>query len=114
MITKWLNIYSINKTICVFETYMRKRSTNIFLVVTAVLIFLGFFRLETVPPLWWDEGWTLSVARNWVELGHYGRVNAGEATSARLSASLPVVASVAASFKVLDVGVSGRDACQGY
>jgi hypothetical protein len=105
MIAKWLNIYSINKTICVFETYMRKRNTNIFLIVTGLLILLGFFRLETVPALWWDEGWTLQVARNWVELGHYGRVNAGEATSARLSASLPVVASVAASFKVLDVGV---------
>ena len=28
----------------------------------ALLVFLSVFKLESTPPLWWDEGWTLSVA----------------------------------------------------
>jgi 4-amino-4-deoxy-L-arabinose transferase-like glycosyltransferase len=72
----------------------------------ALLIFLGsVMNLENAPPLWWDEGWTLSVARNWVERGHYGRLLLGEPVSAHLSASFPVVAPIALSFRLLGVGV---------
>ncbi len=38
----------------------------------SIAIVAGLLRLVAVPPLWWDEGWTLTVARNWVESGHYG------------------------------------------
>jgi hypothetical protein len=69
------------------------------------IFFFGIFKLETVPPLWWDEGWTISVARNWVESGHYGLLINGVPRSAGLSGHFPVVASVALSFKLLGVGV---------
>jgi hypothetical protein len=41
-------------------------------LVLAVLLALAFlwlatFNLENAPPVWWDEGWTTSVARNWKE-----------------------------------------------
>jgi hypothetical protein len=95
----------INKNIEICEIYLQKRSTIAFVLSLILLLIVGFYRLETVPSLWWDEGWTLSVARNWVVMDHYGRLNAGEPVSAQLSASFPVVASVAASFKIFGVGV---------
>jgi len=45
------------------------------------------------------------VARTWVELGHYGRLLAGQPISARLSAAFPVVAPIALSFRLFGVGI---------
>jgi 4-amino-4-deoxy-L-arabinose transferase-like glycosyltransferase len=58
-----------------------------------------------VPPLWWDEGWTLSVARNWLERDHYGRLLANELAPSGLQASPIVTASVYLSFRLFGVGV---------
>jgi hypothetical protein len=74
------------------------------------LVGLGFVaalapNLTSTPPLWRDEGWTLLVARNWVQRGYYGQINAGEPQSPGLSAAFPLVAAVAFSFHLLGVGV---------
>lgn len=61
--------------------------------------------LEGLPPPCWDEGWTLTVARNWVEKGHYGRFLAGEPIPPRLEAAFPVTGLVGASFHFLGVGI---------
>ena len=61
----------------------------------ALLVAATIAKLEIVPPLFWDEGWTLSVARNWVELGHYGRLSLGEKAPHGLQAAYPVTLSVA-------------------
>lgn len=71
------------------------------LVVWALLL----VNLTTVPPLWWDEGWTLTVARTWVERGHYGMLQLGELAPPGLNASFPVTASIALGFKLFGVGV---------
>ena len=70
-----------------------------------LLVFLSLFKLESTPPLWWDEGWTLSVARNWVERNHYGRLLEGELVPSGLEAAFPVTAVVSFSFRLLGVGV---------
>lgn len=70
-----------------------------------VILVASLADLERVPPLWWDEGWTLNVARNWVELGHYGQLLNGQPAPPGLSAAFPTVASVALSFKLLGVGI---------
>jgi hypothetical protein len=80
------------------------RILSIFLVLCAFFL-LGTYRLDTFPPVWWDEGWTLAVARNWVEFGHYGQMLMGEPRGPGLSAAFPVVAPVALSFKLFGVGV---------
>jgi hypothetical protein len=84
-------------------------ASNIKLLLVAVTISAAFmalsFNLETTPPLWWDEGWTMSVARNWVELGHYGRLLDGHVAPRGLEAGFPVTASIAFSFAVFGVGV---------
>jgi 4-amino-4-deoxy-L-arabinose transferase-like glycosyltransferase len=70
-----------------------------------LLVFLSVFKLESTPPLWWDEGWTVSVARNWVERNHYGRMSQGELVPSGLEAPFPVTALVSLSFRLLGVGV---------
>ena len=65
----------------------------------------GLIHIQSFPPLFFDEGWTVCVARTWVESGHYGCLLMGEPAPPSLAAHFPVVASVAASFSLLGVGV---------
>ena len=65
----------------------------------------GLIHIQSFPPLFFDEGWTVCVARTWVELGHYGCLLRGEPAPPSLAAHFPVVASVAASFTLFGVGV---------
>src|SRR5437870_10861170 len=69
------------------------------------LIFLGTVNLESAPPIWWDEGWTMSVARNWIERGFYGRLLEGEPAQPGPEAHLTVTALIALSFHLFGVGV---------
>jgi 4-amino-4-deoxy-L-arabinose transferase-like glycosyltransferase len=72
----------------------------------AILAFWALtINIQSTPPLWWDEGWTLSVARNWVERNHYGRMLEGELVPSGLEAAFPVTAVVSFSFRLLGVGV---------
>jgi dolichyl-phosphate-mannose-protein mannosyltransferase len=74
-------------------------------LVTALLILLALVtNLKSTPALWWDEGWTLSVARNWVERGHYGQVQDGHLTTRGLEAGFPITASIALAFRLFGVG----------
>lgn len=75
------------------------------IVLIVSMFAMGLFELETTPPLWWDEGWTLCVARQWVETGHYGCVLSGEPAPPILAGHFPVVASIAAGFRLFGVGV---------
>src|SRR5262249_9419018 len=81
----------------------------------ALLVFLAVLKLEPTPPLWWDEGWTLSVARNWVEKGHYGRLLVGKPAPPGLEATFPVSFPVSLTFRFFGVGVwQGRLAILSY
>ncbi len=71
-----------------------------FVYSSAILV-----NLDSTPPLWWDEGWTLTVARTWVEQGHYGLLLSGKPAPPELSAAFPSVLSIAASFRLLGIGV---------
>lgn len=73
-------------------------------LASLALLAIGLRNLES-PPLYWDEGWTLSVARNWVERGHYGRLLAGDLAPPGIEAAFPVTAPVALSFRILGVGI---------
>jgi len=69
------------------------------------LLLVSFVNLGSVPSFWWDEGWTLLVARNWVERGFYGRLLEGQLAPPGLQAAFPVVAPIALSFRMLGVGL---------
>lgn len=74
------------------------------LLIAAAALIIGLWNLEG-PEFWWDEGWTLSVARNLVEHGHYGRLLNGQPAPGGLEASPVVTLPVALSFRVLGVGL---------
>lgn len=75
----------------------------------ALCAFLGVLLVlkpTQVPPLWYDEGFVLSLARNWVALGHYGHLLLGQPVPAIGSTSgFPVVVPVALSFRLFGIGV---------
>ena len=71
----------------------------------SMVVVLAVYDLERVPPLWWDEGWTLSVARNWQQLGHYGRYLSGQPTTTGLEAAFPLTAALRLSFHFFGVGI---------
>ena len=82
----------------------------VLLVVLAATV-----KFESVPPVWWDEGWTLSVARNWTEQGLYGRFLAGKPAAPGLEATFPVSFPVSFTFQLFGVGVwQGRLAILPY
>jgi 4-amino-4-deoxy-L-arabinose transferase-like glycosyltransferase len=61
------------------------------------------------PPLQWDEGWTLALARDWLETGRYGVLNGGHTDGTHGAAAPPLVMSVAASYRVFGVSIwAGR------
>src|SRR5213594_705464 len=75
------------------------------ILLAVALLILGLINLDKTPPLYWDEGWTLSVARHWVERGHYGRLLAGQPVAPGLEAAISVTGPVALSFYLFGVGV---------
>src|SRR5512134_3160056 len=87
---------------------MERASTATDFTVAGLLFLIvfgsGLVHLESFPPLWFDEGWTVCVARIWVEIGHYDCLLRGGPAPPSLAAHFPVVASVAVSFKLFGVG----------
>src|SRR5262245_56415760 len=77
-------------------------------LLLVLLLLAATVKFESVPPVWWDEGWTLSVARNWTEQGHYGRLLTGKPAPPGLEATFPVSFPVSFTFQLFGVGV-----CQG-
>jgi hypothetical protein len=74
-------------------------------LLLAWIIMFGF-NPATAPPLWFDEGWSLSVARNWVEFGQYGRLLDGQLISSTgMAQPLAATAPVALGFNLLGVGI---------
>lgn len=66
---------------------------------------LGTWNLACAFPAWWDEGWTMAVARTWVERGHYGLLQFGEPAPSGLNAAFPATAWIALGFKLFGVGI---------
>ena len=88
------------------DTYFGKKIEVIFfLIFFCCITFFAVWRLDSVPPLWWDEGWTISVAKNWIHDGHYGLYNQSKAVSKGLAGLLPTISAAALSFKIFGVGV---------
>jgi len=81
---------------------VRSRAAAGFAVLACVVS--SFWRLGTHPALFWDEGWTLAAARNWVERGWVGQFSDGVPQSLGLAAQVTVVAPVALSFRLLGIG----------
>src|SRR5512141_1139901 len=72
----------------------------------AILLFSLIYRLEEIPPFGFDEGWAMSVARNWAELGSYvSLVDGRPIPPSMLNIGFPAVAPIALSFRLFGVGI---------
>ena len=87
-----------------FKNWTRGQLIALSLIAFLFLV-LSTVYLDHLPPPWWDEGWTLNVARNWIELDHYGHLTEGQPRAPGLNAAFPVVAPVALSFRLFGIGV---------
>ena len=74
-------------------------------LTAAAISFFTTVRLESVPPLWWDEGWTLSIARNWLETGQYKRLLEGQLAPRGLEAAPTMTGSVYLAFQLFGVNI---------
>lgn len=90
------------------KNYREFASLGIFLLIVFTLMVT--IKPEEAPPLWWDEGWTLSAVRNWVEKGVFALQLNGQWVSADPPVHpLSVTVPIAASFHMLGVGpLQGR------
>src|SRR5512133_1326747 len=82
----------------------RLRGVAVRLLALLGILVVAVWRLDLAPPLSWDEGWTLTLARTWVEQGNYGLPLDGQLRAPGLNAAFPVTAPVALSLKILGVG----------
>jgi hypothetical protein len=72
--------------------------------LSIVLLALSLWNLDG-PAMWWDEGWTLSVARNWAEQGHYGRLRNGQRARPGLEAAFTTTLPVGMMMRAFGVGL---------
>lgn len=74
--------------------------------ICVVFAALGLLSLEAGPPLWFDEGWIVTVARDWAETGYYGEFLLGQPHSASMmNVGFPAVLPIGASFSLFGVGI---------
>ncbi len=62
--------------------------------------------LSFSSPIWWDEGWTILVAKNWASNGHYGRYYLGQPIGRGLEATFLLVSPIAFIFKYISLDIN--------
>jgi 4-amino-4-deoxy-L-arabinose transferase-like glycosyltransferase len=80
------------------------QSATHWLLLTLGLLVVGLWNLGG-PQAWWDEGWTLAVARTWVESGEYARLREGQLIAPNLNAAPTVTVPVALMMRLFGVGL---------
>ncbi|WP_129633123.1 hypothetical protein [Candidatus Oscillochloris fontis] len=77
---------------------------QVLLILATLLGIALWLSMLHSPEPQWDEGWTMTVARTWVEQGVYAQPLDGTLIAPSLAASFPTVVPVALAFKLLGVG----------
>ncbi|GIV96209.1 MAG: glycosyl transferase [Herpetosiphonaceae bacterium] len=96
--------HQATETVSVSTLMQRSGRIAISILLVLMLLAVGLYRLDA-GELSWDEGWTLSVARTWVEHGYYARLREGQPAPRGLDAAFTVTAPVALSFRLFGVGI---------
>ncbi len=79
-------------------------STLLWIILSVVVLFLLLYKLNDWPRLFWDEGWTLDAAQNWVNHAHLGHYLDGQPVPPYSPVRFPVVVLVALSMKLFGAG----------
>jgi 4-amino-4-deoxy-L-arabinose transferase-like glycosyltransferase len=83
----------------------RLRAVLIGMLFVFLFLFLMLYKLDTWPSAWWDEGWYLDAARNWIEHAHIGHYLDGQPIPPHIPVRLPVLVPMAISMKIFGVGI---------
>ena len=76
------------------------------LLVMVLFLTMLLYRPAEIPPLWFDEGWPLTIARNWVETGQYARFLMGNPVSGgSMVKPFSVTGPIALSFSLFGIGI---------
>ncbi len=95
----------MNKTIPLLR-YFEKENLYLLMMACVVFVVMAFFHLQTIPQPWFDEGWTLSVAKNWAEHGKYALRQGDEWVSgASMAQPFSVTFLVGISLRILGFGI---------
>ena len=73
-------------------------------ILGLLILGLSLWNLDG-PAMWWDEGWTLSVASHWATDGLYGRLRDGLPARPGLEASFTTTIPVGLTMRLLGVGL---------
>lgn len=89
------------------STLRKKDILSVLFLMTffGLISFALLFKLNDYPTVWWDEGWTLSAARNWIVHGHLGNYIDGQPVPPRIPLRFPVAVPVAISMKLFGIGI---------
>ncbi len=74
------------------------------IIISTIILFLLLYKLNDWPKLFWDEGWTLDAAQNWVNHAHLGHYLDGQPVPPYSPVRFPVVVLVALSMKLFGAG----------
>lgn len=78
----------------------------VIVVLGISFLFLLSFHPADLPAPWFDEGWTLSVARNWAETGKYARLlNDVPISATGMAWNFTVTGPIALSFRLFGTGI---------
>jgi hypothetical protein len=79
--------------------------TGLLLGIALLLSWLMLWSIGHTPAPWWDEGWTMLVARHLIQDGIYGALPINRPQASTMAASLPNGLLVALSFQLFGVGI---------
>jgi 4-amino-4-deoxy-L-arabinose transferase-like glycosyltransferase len=92
------------------EQIQKSRTKHLFpilfgVALISIISILLIYRLNDWPTVFWDEGWTLSATRNWIEHGHLGNYLDGQPVPPRIPLRFPIAVPVAISMKIFGIGI---------
>lgn len=92
------------------QTSNQANYLKLIIFLTIIFTLMLTVKADLVPHPWFDEGWTLTTARNWLEQGKYALHLSDKWVSAEtMTQSFTVTAPIAISFKIFGIGlISGR------
>lgn len=91
---------------CNVEREKSQRNYGTLFLLLILFVLVGVWRIEDTPSLSFDEGWVLTVAKNWAENRGYNQYLLDRPVPAKmLNIGFPAIAPIALSFRVLGVGI---------
>ncbi len=82
------------------------RNNIVLFFISLIVVMSLVLDIDNYPSFWFDEGWIMSVAQNWIKLGHYCQLlNGKPIPTSMLNVGFPAIGPIALSFSCFGVGI---------